>query len=100
MGLFDSEGGRLLVRAILSLENEAECMAFLEDLMTGREIQDCSQRLLVAKKLRQQMIYSRIAAETGASSATISRVNRCCTFGAGGYQTALARLEQEEEPKE
>ena len=93
MDLFDTDGGRLLVRAVLSLETEAECRAFLEDLMTGREIQDCSQRLLVARLLRQQMIYSRIAAETGASSATISRVNRCCTYGAGGYRTVLDRLE-------
>ncbi len=93
MDLFDTDGGRLLVRAVLSLETEAECRAFLEDLMTGREIQDCSQRILVARLLGQRMVYSRIAAETGASSATISRVNRCCAYGAGGYRTVLDRLE-------
>ena len=102
MDLFDTEGGHLLVDAILSLENEEECRAFLEDLMTGREIQDCSQRILVARLLRQNMIYSRIAQTTGASSATISRVNRCCTYGAGGYRAVLDRLDgnTENEQKE
>lgn len=92
MDLFQGEGASLLVRAMLSLRNEAECRAFLEDLMTGREIQDCGQRLLVARLLRENMVYSRIAQATGASSATISRVNRCCTYGAGGYQIVLDRL--------
>ena len=92
MDLFHSEGAKLLVQAVLALETEDECRAFLEDLMTGKEIQDCSQRLLVASLLRQGMVYSRIADTTGASSATISRVNRCFTYGAGGYQTILDRL--------
>lgn len=102
MDLFQGEGASLLVRAMLSLRNEAECRAFLEDLMTGREIQDCGQRLLVARLLRENMVYSRIAQATGASSATISRVNRCCTYGAGGYQIVLDRLagESPEERKE
>ena len=60
--------------------------------MTGREIQDCSQRILVAQKLREGLVYSRIAQVTGASSATISRVNRCYTYGPGGYRTVLDRL--------
>ena len=77
--IFHGEGSALLVQAILALKTEEECRAFLEDLMTGKEIQDCSQRLLVARLLRQRLVYSRIAEETGASSATISRVNRCCT---------------------
>ncbi|MCI8438086.1 MAG: hypothetical protein HFF73_01030 [Oscillospiraceae bacterium] len=92
MEIFHSEGAALLVRAILALRTEEECRAFLEDLMTGKEIQDCSQRLLVASLLRQDMVYSRIAAATGASSATISRVNRCYTYGPGGYRTVLDRL--------
>ena len=102
MDLFQGEGASLLVRAMLSLRNEAECRAFLEDLMTGREIQDCGQRLLVARLLRENMVYSRIAQATGASSATISRVNRCYTYGAGGYQIVLDRLagESPEERKE
>lgn len=85
MDVFHSAGSALLVRAILALETEEECRAFLEDLMTGREIQDCSQRLLVARLLRQRLVYSRIAEETGASSATISRVRRSMLDnGAGG----------------
>ena len=97
MDVFHTPGAELLVKAVLSLETEEECRAFLEDLMTGKEIQDCSQRILVAKLLRKKMVYSRIAQETGASSATISRVNRCCAYGAGGYQTVLERLETEDE---
>ena len=92
MDMFRTEGAALLIQAILSLENEEECKAFLEDLMTGKEIQDCSQRILVAKLLGEQMVYSRIAGATGASSATISRVNRCCTYGTGGYRIVLDRL--------
>ena len=92
MEIFHSEGAALLVRAILALRTEEECRAFLEDLMTGKEIQDCSQRLLVASLLREKLVYSRIAQATGASSATISRVNRCYTYGPGGYRTVLDRL--------
>ena len=100
MDVFHTKGAALLIQAILALETEEECRAFLEDLMTGREIQDCSQRLLVARLLRQRLVYSRIAEETGASSATISRVNRCCTYGAGGYRTVLERLEEREEEEQ
>lgn len=95
MNIFQTEGTSLLIQAILSLQNEEECRAFLEDLLTGKEIQDCSQRLMVAKLLRQKMVYSRIASLTGASSATISRVNRCYTYGPGGYRQILDRLENE-----
>ncbi len=97
MDVFHTEGAALLIRAILSLQTDEECRAFLEDLMTGKEIQDCGQRLMVAKLLSEQMIYSRIAEATGASSATISRVNRCCTYGTGGYRTVLERLKRQEE---
>ena len=62
------------------------------DQMAGKEIHDCSQRILVAKLLREKTVYSRIAQHTGASTATISRVNRCCAYGAGGYQTVLDRI--------
>ena len=93
MDLFQGEGAALLIQALLSLRDEAECRAFLEDLMTSREIQDCGQRLLVARLLRENMVYSRIAQATGASSATISRVNRCLNYG-GGYRTALDALKK------
>ena len=94
--MFRSEGAAMLVQAILALETEEECRAFLEDLMTGKEIQDCGQRLMVARLLSEQMVYSRIAEATGASSATISRVNRCYTYGTGGYRIVLDRLRGEE----
>lgn len=94
MDVFHGEGAELLVRAILSLETEDECRAFLEDLMTGKEIQDCSQRLLVANLLRKKQVYTAIAAATGASTATISRVNRCFTYGAGGYRNVLEKIQK------
>lgn len=100
MEVFHGEGAELLVRAILALETPAECRAFLEDLMTGKEIQDCSQRILVAKMLGQKQVYNAIAAATGASTATISRVNRCCSYGAGGYRLVLDRLTKNEEQEE
>ena len=100
MDMFRTKGASLLVEAILSLQNEEECRAFLEDVMTGKEIQDCGQRLMVAQLLSRQMIYSQIAELTGASSATISRVNRCYVYGAGGYRTVLPRLSGCAEGKE
>ena len=92
MDLFSHKGTDLLVRAFLSLKTEEECRALLEDLLTTREVLDLSQRLLVARLLDRQMVYSEIVRETGASSATISRVNRCYTYGAGGYTTILPRI--------
>ena len=92
MDLFSHRGTDLLVRAFLSLETEEECRALLEDLLTTREVLDLSQRLLVARLLDRQMVYSEIVRETGASSATISRGNRCYTYGAGGYTTILPRI--------
>lgn len=92
MDVFHGEGAELLVRSILAIETEAECRAFLEDLMTSKEIQDCSQRILVAKLLREKQVYSAIAAGVGASTATISRVNRCYNYGTGGYAAVLDRI--------
>ncbi|MBQ8571986.1 MAG: YerC/YecD family TrpR-related protein [Ruminococcus sp.] len=92
MNIFEENHVKLFVDAILSLENEDEVKAFLEDIMTTKEILDISQRLDVAKMLREKEVYSKISKETGASSATISRVNRCCLYGAGGYQTVLDRI--------
>ena len=93
MNVHDDEGFRLLVNAILSLENEEECEAFLEDLLTRKEISDMSQRIMVAERLSRGEVYTRIAEETGASSATISRVNRALQYGTGGYKTILSRNE-------
>ena len=89
------KGYDLLIRALLSLRNEQECEAFLEDLMTKKEMIDISQRLLVAQMLSRQTVYNKIVEETGASTATISRVNRSYHYGAGGYADILERLKEE-----
>ena len=96
MNLSENEGYNLLVKAILSLNTKEECDAFLEDIMTKKEVLDIAQRLLVAKMLSEQTIYNKIVEETGASTATISRVNRSFLYGAGGYKRALAAIAEEE----
>ena len=83
-----------LCKALLSLKTKEECYAFLEDVCTIKEIQDLSQRLTVAKMLGQGISYTTICKETGASTATISRVSKCYEYGAGGYKTVIARLEE------
>ena len=92
MNLKETEGYKLLIKAILSLESEEECENFLEDLLTRKEIADSAQRLLVAKLLSEQVVYSKIAEKTGASTATISRVNRAYLYGAGGYRSMLEKV--------
>ena len=94
MDFHENEGYRLLVKAILSLEDESECSAFLDDILTKKEISDMAQRLLVAKRISEQVVYSKIVEETGASTATISRVNRCYNYGTGGYATVLGRIKR------
>ena len=78
--------------AILSLETEDELMKFFNDLCTVTEIQAFEQRFQVAKLLHQGLNYNQILDQTGASSATISRVNRSLRDGAGGYEIAFGRL--------
>ena len=75
-----------LFEAILNLQTLDECYDFFEDLCTVTEIKSISQRIVVAKMLRDKKVYSDIVAETGASTATISRVNRSLAFGKGGYE--------------
>lgn len=82
-----------LFNAILSLKSLDECYNFFEDLCTVAEIKAMSQRLHVARMLREHHIYSDIVAKTGASTATISRVNRCLNYGSEGYSTVLERLD-------
>lgn len=77
--------------AILSLQNIEECYDFFEDVSTIGELKDLSQRYQVAKMLSQGYIYEEIAKQTGASTATISRVKRCLTHGADGYRLVLKR---------
>ena len=85
-----------LCEAILTLKTKEECFAFLEDICTIKEVLDIAQRLTVAKMLRSGTSYTAISAQTGASTATISRVSKCCEYGAGGYKTVLDRLEASE----
>ncbi len=100
MELLENEGYKMLIDAILSLENEKEAALFLEDLMTRKEIADAAQRMLVAKLLSEKVVYSKIAEETGASTATISRVNRSYQYGTGGYRTVLNRIEDKKQEEE
>ena len=79
-------------RAVLALENEEECRRFFDDVATIKEVLDLSARLEVARMLSEGAVFSEISRETGASSATISRVNKCITYGEGGYETVLKRL--------
>ena len=83
---------KAFVQALLTLKTEEECIAFLEDICTIKEIQDISQRLVVAKMLNEGEKYQNIEKETGASTATISRVNKCLAYGSGGYKTVLERM--------
>jgi len=90
----EKSGG--LYRAILTLKTEEEVYQFFQDLCTVTELRAIEQRFDVAALLRQGMIYNDILERTGASSATISRVNRSLNYGFGGYQTFFERQEQAE----
>ena len=81
-----------LFKAILKLNTVDECYDFFEDLCTVTEIKALSQRIAVAKMLRQKMVYSDIVAATGASTATISRVNRSLNYGNDGYEMVMERI--------
>ncbi|AEI45764.1 YerC [Paenibacillus mucilaginosus KNP414] len=81
-----------LFEAILTLKDIEECYVFFDDLCTVNEIQSLSQRLEVARMLRKGNTYNQIEAETGASTATISRVKRCLNYGNDGYKMTLERL--------
>ena len=83
-----------LFEAILMLKDTDECYNFFEDVCTVSEIKAMAQRLEVAKMLKAGRTYTDISEMTGASTATISRVNRCLNYGADGYKTILDRLEE------
>ncbi len=89
-----------LFEAILSLENMEECYKFFEDVCTVNELLSLSQRFEVARMLRTQKTYLDIAEETGASTATISRVNRSLNYGNDGYDMVFARMGMGEEKQE
>lgn len=82
-----------LFEAVLSLKDKEECSCFFEDLCTISEIKSMCQRFEVARMLDKDIIYTEIAEKTGASSATISRVNRCLNYGSGGYRAVLDKME-------
>ena len=80
-----------LYSAILSLKNEEECKLFFEDICTIKELETMSQRLEVAKMLIDGSTFNEIVSATGASTTTISRVNRCLNYGDGGYRNVLEK---------
>ena len=89
-----------LYKAILQLKDEEECYAFFQDLCTVSELRPMEQRFEVALLLSEGMIYNDILDRTGASSATISRVNRSLSYGTGAYEEIFQRMKQEEKEEE
>lgn len=86
-----------LFKAILQLEDIDECYDFFEDLCTVQELRSLSQRIVVAKMLSEKSVYTDIVNETGASTATISRVNRSLQYGCDGYDKIFERLKESED---
>lgn len=82
----------ILFQAVLKLETKDECYRFFEDIATINELKALAQRIQVAKMLRDKKVYTEIAEKTGASTATISRVNKCLNYGQDGYNIVLDRL--------
>ncbi|MCQ2456638.1 MAG: YerC/YecD family TrpR-related protein [Clostridia bacterium] len=89
---FHDESTERLFKVISEISSPEECSAFFEDICTIKEIMDMAQRLDTAILLDGGSSYQKIADEVGVSTATISRVNRCLNYGAGGYRTAIDKL--------
>ncbi len=85
----------MFFEAILHLKSIDECYDFFEDLCTVNELKAISQRIVVAKMLCEKKVYSEIVDETGASTATVSRVNRSLRYGCGGYDLVFDRMKEE-----
>ena len=83
-----------LFQAVLTLRTPEECYKFFDDLCTVPELKAMSQRLAVAYMLSKKQVYSDIVAKTGASTATISRVNRALNYGSDGYELVFQRIEE------
>lgn len=83
-------------KAILTLETPEECRAFFDDVCTIKELQEISRRLEVARLLSEGKVFSEINRLSEASSATISRVNKCVMYGNGGYKMVLERMKENE----
>ena len=92
-----SERVDALAKAFLALENEEDCYRLFEDLFTIREVQDLSSRMEIAMMLRDKITYNEIVEKTGASTATIGRVNRALNYGAGGYERVIEKLKGQED---
>ena len=88
----DKQNMQQFYKAVLALEDEDECRKFFDDVATIKEVLDLSSRLEVARMLTEGRVFSDISKETGASSATISRVNKCLNYGEGGYAAVLERI--------
>jgi len=95
MEKFKSESVEKLFEVVMNLSSIDECYKFFEDICTVKELQDLAQRLEVAILLSEGKNYNLISSEVGASSATISRVNKCLMYGSGGYESAIKRLKGE-----
>ncbi len=93
----DDENIALLFKAVLTLETVEDCYKFFDDICTVPELKSISQRLAVAKMLNEKRVYSEIVAKTGASTATISRVNRSLNYGSDGYALVIERLSKQGE---
>ena len=83
-----------LFEAVLTLKDSEDCYRFFEDICTINEIHAIAQRLQVAKLLSEKKTYNEIESMTSASTATISRINKCLVYGADGYKRVLARLKE------
>ncbi|WP_286904793.1 YerC/YecD family TrpR-related protein [Clostridium sp. UBA1652] len=86
-----------LMEAILSLKDKEDCYRFFEDICTINEIKAIDQRLQVARMLKEGKTYTEVAKLTGASTATISRVNKCINYGSDGYNRVISRIDWNED---
>lgn len=89
---FENKETDLLFDAILALDNKEDCYRFFEDICTINELQSISQRFYIAKMLHEDKTYQEIEEITKASTATISRINKCLKYGADGYQRVLKKI--------
>lgn len=96
MSKFQSEQLNTLIEAIIGIKDTETLRMFFEDICTIKELKDMSQRLQVAKELNDGKNYNDISKSTGASTATISRVNRCLVYGSGGYSAVLSAMEEKQ----
>mgnify|MGYP003290635499 CR=1 FL=1 len=90
------ENIEFLYRSIVTIESVEDCKSFFEDICTTSELLEMSRRLKAAKMLSEGIVYSEIAAQTGLSTATISRVNHCLKYGSDGYLKVLDRMKLED----